>query len=98
MGENVTTCGVDLLGLPAGTQLHLGAAAVVELTGLRNPCRQLNEFRAGLMNATLDRDESGNLIRRAGVMAIVRVDGEVRPGDSIRIEFPPKPHRVLEPV
>lgn len=98
MGENVTTRGVDLLGLPTGTRLYLGEAAVLELTGLRNPCQQLNAFREGLMGATLDRDSNGKLIRKAGVMAIVLTDGWVRPGDAIRLELPPAPHRVLEPV
>jgi len=71
MGENVTTRGLDLLALPTGTRLHLGESAVVEVTGLRNPCSQLNGIQPGLMAATLDRDEAGNLIRKAGVMAVV---------------------------
>jgi MOSC domain-containing protein YiiM len=98
MGENVTTRGVDLLGLPAGTRLHLGASAVVEVTGLRNPCQQLNRIQCGLMAATLERDVYGKLIRKAGVMAIVLTGGEVRPGDRIRVELPPPPHRALAPV
>jgi MOSC domain-containing protein YiiM len=98
MGENITTRGIDLLGLPAGTRLHLGEQAVVEVTGLRNPCRQLEEIEPGLMAATLGRDAQGNLVRKAGVMGIVVADGEVRPGDGIRVEFPPAPHRPLEPV
>ena len=98
MGENVTTRGVDLLALPAGTRLHLGNTAVVEVTGLRNPCAQLDGIQPGLMAATLGRDERGELIRKAGVMAIVRAGGEVRPGDTIRVELPPEPHRALEPV
>ena len=98
MGENVTTRGVDLLGLPAGAILRLGAEAVVEVTGLRNPCRQLNDFQPGLMNATLDRDADGNLIRKAGIMAVVRARGEIRPGDRIEVELPPEPRRKLEPV
>jgi MOSC domain-containing protein YiiM len=98
LGENVTTSGVDLLGLPRGTRLRLGASAVVELTGLRNPCWQLDAFKAGLMAAVLDRDAEGNLVRKAGVMAIVVVDGEVRPGDRILVELPPEPRRPLEPV
>ena len=98
MGENVTTSGVDLLGLPTGTRLHLGAAAVVEVTGLRNPCAQLDRIQAGLMAATLGRDAQGNLIRKAGVMGIVLTGGEVRAGDPIRVELPPEPHRSLEPV
>jgi MOSC domain-containing protein YiiM len=98
MGENITTRGVDLLELPLGTRLRLGDAAVIEVTGLRNPCPQLDGIAPGLMGATLERDEHGNLIRKAGVMAIVVAGGEVRPGDSIRVELPPTPHRALEPV
>jgi MOSC domain-containing protein YiiM len=98
MGENVTTRGIDLLGLPAGTRLLLGDAATVEVTGLRNPCTQLDGIQPGLMVATLDRDEQGLLIRKAGVMAIVLTGGEVRPGDPIRVALPPEPHRPLEPV
>ena len=98
MGENVTTRGVDLLALPAGTRLRLGDSAVVEVTGLRNPCAQLDGLQAGLMAATLGRDEQGNLIRRAGIMGIVLAGGAVRPGDPIQVELPPEPHRALEPV
>ena len=98
MGENVTTRGVDLLGLPTGTRLRLGAAAVVEVTGLRNPCKQLDELQDGLMKAVLNRDEHGALVRRSGVMAVVIAGGEVRPGDAIAAEPPPPPHRPLEPV
>lgn len=98
MGENITTRGIDLLGLPTGTRLHLGETAVVEVTGLRNPCAQLDRFRPGLMAAVLDRDAAGRLIRKAGIMAIVLAGGEVRPGDPIRITLPPAPHRPLEPV
>jgi MOSC domain-containing protein YiiM len=98
LGENVTTSGIDLLALPAGTRLHLGATAVVEVTGLRNPCVQIDGFQKGLMAATLDRDADGNLIRKAGVMSIVLADGDVRPGDAVRVELPPTPHRPLLPV
>jgi len=98
MGENVTTRGVDLLALPVGARLHLGAEAVVEVTGLRNPCAQLDGVRPGLMAAVLDRDESGALVRKAGVMGVVLRDGEIRPGDAIAVELPAAPHRALEPV
>jgi MOSC domain-containing protein YiiM len=98
MGENVTTEGVDLLGLPTGARLHLGPAAVVEVTGLRNPCRQLDKLQPGLMAATLARDPQGNLIRKAGIMGIVLEGGEVRGGDPIRVELPPPPHQKLAPV
>jgi MOSC domain-containing protein YiiM len=98
MGENITTRGVDLLALPTGTRLHLGDSAIVEVTGLRNPCIQINEFQDGMMSACLDRDADGNLIRKAGVMSIVIAGGDVRPGDAIRVELPTLPHRTLEPV
>lgn len=98
MGENVTTRGIDLLGLPTGARLRLGAEAVVELTGLRNPCAQLEEIQVGLMAAVLDRDELGNLVRKAGVMATVIADGTVRPGDHIEVILPNGPHRRLAPV
>jgi MOSC domain-containing protein YiiM len=98
MGENVTTRGVDLLGLPTGARLTLGDAAVVEVTGLRNPCVQLDRFRSGLMAAVLDRDEDGRLIRKAGVMAVVVTSGDVRPGDAISVQLPPPPHAPLEAV
>jgi hypothetical protein len=99
MGENITTCGVPLLTLPTGARLHFGDSAVVEVTGLRNPCGQLNGIARGLMAAVLDRDEQGDVIRRkAGVVGIVVAGGEVRPGDGVRVELPPEPHRSLEPV
>ncbi len=98
LGENVTTRGVDLLGLPTGTLLHLGDTAVVEVTGLRNPCVQIDRFRPGLMAAVLDRDEHGGIVRKSGVMGIVTAGGDVRPGDAIRVELPPGPHRPLVPV
>jgi MOSC domain-containing protein YiiM len=98
LAENVTTRGVDLLALPAGARLRLGARAVVELTGLRNPCRQLEGLQRGLMAAVLDRDAGGALVRRAGVMAVVVAGGEVRPGDPIAVGLPAPPHAALAPV
>jgi MOSC domain-containing protein YiiM len=98
MGENITTRGIDLLSLPQGARLHVGEAAVVEVTGLRNPCVQIDRFRKGMMKAVLDRDAQGNLVRKAGVMGIVLTDGEVKPGDGIRVELPAGPHRPLECV
>lgn len=98
MGENITTSGVDLLGLATGTLLRIGDQAVVEITGLRNPCAQLNTLQAGLMRAVLDRDESGNLVRKAGVMGVVLASGTVRPGDPITVEAPIGPHQPLQPV
>jgi MOSC domain-containing protein YiiM len=98
LGENVTTDGIDLLALPTGTRLQLGASAVVEITGLRNPCVQLDHFQDGLMAATLDRGADDSLIRKAGVMSIVIAEGDVRPGDAISVEMPAEPHRRLQPV
>ena len=98
LGENVTTSGIDLLALPTGTRLHLGDSAVVEITGLRNPCVQIDDFQQGLMAATLDRDADGNLVRKAGVMSVVLRDGDVRPGDAVGVELPSAPHRRLQPV
>jgi MOSC domain-containing protein YiiM len=96
MGENVTTRGIDLLGLPAGTLLHLGATAVVRVTGLRNPCTQLVGLSQGLMAATLDRDGEDGLVRKAGIMGVVVEGGEVRAGDVIEISLPPEPREKLD--
>jgi MOSC domain-containing protein YiiM len=98
LGENVTTSGIDLLALPTCSRLHLGDSAVVEITGLRNPCVQIDDFQQGLMAATLDRDADGNLVRKAGVMSVVLRDGDVRPGDAVGVELPSAPHRRLQPV
>lgn len=98
LGENITTEGIALLALPTGTRLHLGKQAVVELTGLRNPCVQIDRFRSGLMQAVLDRDADGQRVRKAGVMAIVVVGGDVFPGDAVRAELPAPPYRALAPV
>jgi MOSC domain-containing protein YiiM len=95
MGENVTTRGIDLLALPVGSLLQLGAQAVVEVTGLRNPCVQLNAFQSGLMEAVVERDGNGRLIGKAGIMGIALLGGVVRPGDAIEVELPPLPHRRL---
>ena len=97
MGENVTTRGIELLQLPRGSLLRLGGA-VVELTGLRNPCVQLDGVSPGLMTATLDRDADGALVRKAGVMAVVVTAGTVRPGDAIEVVLPAGPRTPLEPV
>lgn len=98
IGENITTSGIDLLALPQGARLHIGATAIVTVTGLRNPCRQLDRYSPGLMKALLEKDELGNVRRKAGVMGTVQTGGQVRPGDPIRIELPSKPYRPLEPV
>ncbi|MFD2082960.1 MOSC domain-containing protein [Actinopolymorpha cephalotaxi] len=98
LGENVTTEGVDLLGLPTGTLLRLGDEAEVEVTGLRNPCVQIENFRTGLLARMVGRAEDGSIVRRAGIMGIVRTGGEVAPGDPIVVTLPPPPHHPLERV
>ncbi|MFW6690076.1 MOSC domain-containing protein [Streptomyces sp. MAR4 CNX-425] len=98
LGENVTTRGLDLLGLPTGTRLRLGGEAVVEVTGLRNPCVQIDAFQDGLLKQVVDRDAAGNVVRRAGVMSVVLTGGVVRPGDPVAVELPEAPHRPLQQV
>jgi MOSC domain-containing protein YiiM len=98
LGENVTTRGIDLLALPAGTRLRLGEVAEVEVTGLRNPCSQIDRFQPGLMAKVLDRDANGRVVRKTGVMGVVRRGGIVRAGDAIVVQLPETPHRPLEPV
>jgi MOSC domain-containing protein YiiM len=97
IGENILTHDIDLLGLPTGTILRIGAAAI-RITGLRNPCVQLDRFQPGLMAATLDRDAAGNLVRKAGIMGVVVAGGDVRPGDTIEIQLPAEPFLRLHPV
>ena len=98
MGENITTIEIELLQLPTNTLLHIGEKATVRVTGLRNPCAQLDRFKSGLMAAVLDRDREGNLIRKAGIMGIIIASGVVKVGDSIHIELPERPYKSLEPV
>ncbi|MBB4843017.1 MOSC domain-containing protein YiiM [Paucibacter oligotrophus] len=98
MGENLTTQGLDLLALPVDTVLSIGDSARLRVTGLRNPCGQIEQFQAGLLAAVLERAADGRLIRKAGIMAVVLNSGLVRPGDAIRVLLPPLPHRALERV
>jgi MOSC domain-containing protein YiiM len=98
LGENVTTRGVDLLTLPTGTLLHLGPEAVVEVTGLRNPCVQIDRFQPGLLKQVLNKDDQGQLTRKAGIMSVVLHGGPVAPGDAITIQLPAEPHHILAPV
>jgi MOSC domain-containing protein YiiM len=94
LGENISTRNVDLLGLPTGARLRIGPEAIIELTGLRNPCRQIEEFQAGLLSQLVERRPAG-VVRKGGVMSIVLRGGMVRPGDRIEIELPPPPHAPL---
>ena len=98
LGENVTTRGIDLLGLSQGTRLKLGAEAVIEITGLRNPCHQINGLAPGLMQAVLDYAADGSLIRKSGVMAVVITGGLVALGDSMELQSVPLGHTPLTPV
>ena len=98
LGENITTAGLDLLALPVDTELYLGTSAIVKITGLRNPCGQLDNFQPGLTAAVLDRAADSKLIRKADIMGVVLAGGTVSPGDAIRINLPPEPHRALERV
>ncbi|SOD93031.1 MOSC domain-containing protein [Blastococcus haudaquaticus] len=98
LGENVLTIGVDLMCLPRATRLGLGEHAVVELTGLRNPCRQIDEFRPGLLREVVGRAADGSVVRRAGVMAVVITSGIVRPGDAVAVQLPTGPHVALDRV
>ncbi|GHA97581.1 MOSC domain-containing protein [Streptomyces chryseus] len=98
LGENITTSGIDLLGLPEGTLLHIGDEAVIEVTGLRNPCRQIDAFQDGLLKQVVGRDAQGNIVRKAGIMGVVKAGGVVRPGDRLEIVLPAEPHRPLERV
>ncbi|MFE3787227.1 MOSC domain-containing protein [Streptomyces goshikiensis] len=98
LGENVTTEGIDLLALPAGTLLSLGEEAVVEVTGLRNPCLQIDHFQDGLLKQVVLRDEEGRLVRKAGIMGVVRHGGTIHPGDPIAVTLPPPPHIPLDRV
>ncbi|MFT7590657.1 MAG: MOSC domain-containing protein YiiM [bacterium] len=95
IGENITTKGIDLLGLPTNTVLHLGDDAQIRITGLRNPCKQLNGVESGLMKAVVSKDSQGNIIRKTGVMSVVLKSGIVNQGDSIRVAYPSKPFKPL---
>ncbi|MEL6256351.1 MAG: MOSC domain-containing protein [Bacteroidota bacterium] len=98
MGENITTKGIDLLSLPTHTILKIGQEAEIQITGLRNPCYQIDSIQEGLMKAVLDKNEEGNLIRKAGIMGIVLKGGEVKVGDEIKVKLPSKPHKNLEKI
>ncbi|WP_396953626.1 hypothetical protein [Neobacillus niacini] len=94
----MTTVGINLLDLPTDTILFIGESAIIKVTGLRNPCAQINNFKPGLLNAVLDKDSDGNLLRKAGIMGVILKSGEVKLGDTIRVELPHRPFKKLERV
>jgi MOSC domain-containing protein YiiM len=98
LGENVTTRGIDLLALPQRSVLKIGDSVELEVTGLRNPCAQIEAFRPGLLARVVSKDSGGNLIRRAGIMAVVRSGGQARAGDEIKVVLPAGAHLPLERV
>ncbi|MBS4172825.1 MOSC domain-containing protein [Bacillus sp. FJAT-49736] len=98
LGENITTVGINLLELPTNTILSIGESAIIKVTGLRNPCAQIDHFKPGLLKAVLDKDSDGNLIRKAGIMGVILKSGRVKQGDIIRVEFPSRPFKKLERV
>jgi MOSC domain-containing protein YiiM len=98
MGENITTHGINLHELPTDTLLYIGKSALVKVTGLRNPCAQIDHFKPGLLNAVVERDHEGSIIRKAGIMGIVLQSGEIKPGDPIYVKWPPTPFKKLERV
>jgi len=98
LGENITTIGIDLMSLPRGAILKIGAEATVEVMGFRNPCAQIDNFQSGLLSQMIDRDREGNLIRKAGIMCIAKISGSVQSGDIVKIELPPPPYQKLERV
>lgn len=98
LGENITTSGLAILALSAGTKLQLGTQVVLRVTGLRSPCSKIESFHPGLLAAVVDRAEDGSVIRKAGVMCVVEQGGEVRAGDSILVIAQPEIHIPLEPV
>lgn len=95
LGENITTQGIELLKLPVGTQLKIGNTAVITITGLRNPCAQIERFQSGLLSEVLEKKPDGSLIRKAGVMGVVTEGGRIKPGDQIEVTLPPEPHHEL---
>ena len=98
MGENITTRGIDLLGLPRDTVLRIGESAAIQLTGLRNPCKQLEDFQTGLIRALIDKTPAGEIIRKSGVMSIVITGGPIKADDTIEIQLPEGPHHKMERI
>jgi len=98
MGENITTRGVDLLALPRDTLMHIGDEVVIQITGLRNPCKQLENYQKGLLRAVLDKTADGKIIRKAGIMGIVKKGGDLAKDDAIKLTMPKLPHFKLERV
>jgi MOSC domain-containing protein YiiM len=78
--------------------LRIGPDARVQLTGLRTPCGQIDDFQPGLLKAVIARDAEGRPVLKSGVMGVVVAGGAVRPGDTITVELPTEPFQSLGPV
>lgn len=98
LGENITTRGLDVLGLPTGAVLKIGAQALVAIAGLRNPCKQIDDFQPGLLGKVVYKGPGGALVRKAGIMGVVVLGGVVRAGDEIEVAHPPGPAIPLDRV
>ncbi len=98
LGENITTSGIDLINLPLNSQINIGEEVVLEVKGLRDPCKQIEAFKEGLLKKMITKDADGNLIRKTGIMTIVLGGGIVKPNDKIEVVLPKKPYHKLEVV
>ena len=97
LGENITTAGIDLLALGRDTLLHIGPQVVLRVTGLRNPCAQIDTFAPGLLKQVAVKTDTG-IVRKAGIMTVALTGGKIRAGDIILTEPPSGPLIPLERV
>lgn len=86
IGENLTTTGIELAALPAGTRLAIGQDLVLELAAPAMPCDTIKgAFRDG-------RSGRVSILRHpldSRMYARVLREGEVAPGDPIEVLSPP---------
>jgi len=97
LGENITTRGIDLVSLGRDTILRIGGETVLCVTGLRNPCVQIEKFAPGLLNELAVKSD-GKVRRKAGIMCVALSGGTVRPGDEVSVYHPEGPYIPLERV